>query len=62
MSRNELTLEIQRIIESMPDAALAEVLALLREAQSQSDSSLRSSRNLKRILEEDKELLKRLAQ
>lgn len=62
MSRTELTIEIQKIIESMPDAVLSEVLAYLKMHQEKSENEIKLSQNLGQILSEDRDLLKRLAQ
>ena len=61
MTRNELTTAIHQLLAYIPDDALPEVLNYLRESQPEAQSSL-LSQNLERIISEDRNLLKRLAQ
>lgn len=60
MSREELLSEIMQLIETAPESVLLEVLEFLREANEQAEAQ--RAKNLNRILQEDRELLKRLAQ
>ena len=62
MSRSEITSEIQKLIDSMPEEVLTEVLAFLKECSERSGKEINLSRNLGKIISEDGELLKRLAQ
>ncbi|GJM36554.1 MAG: hypothetical protein DHS20C18_55550 [Saprospiraceae bacterium] len=62
MSRQEITSEIQKILSNLSDDHLQAVLAYLKQAQMIDDSKLLISKNLGKILKEDAELLKRLAQ
>ena len=62
MSRNELNSEIQKILSNLPDESLISVLEYLKEIQKIDSSKLLISKNLGKILKEDIQLLKRLAQ
>jgi hypothetical protein len=61
MTHSELKLEIQKAIDHVPDTVLEEILGYLKQLQSSSEDKVELSRNLKRILLEDKELLQKLA-
>jgi hypothetical protein len=61
MTSQELKTEIQKSLDKVPAAVLQDVLNFLKEAESQPTEFLRAH-NLREILEEDKELLERLAQ
>jgi hypothetical protein len=62
MSRNELNSEIQKILSNLPDESLNSILEYLKEIQKIDSSKLLISKNLGKILKEDTQLLKRLAQ
>ena len=62
MSRQEVNSEIQKILSKLSDDNLQTVLTYLKQAQMIDNSKLRNSKNLGKILKEDAELLKRLAQ
>lgn len=62
MSRVELTTQIQKLIDTMPDEMLAEVLVYLKTHQDKSGKGQEWSQNLGKIISEDANLLKRLAQ
>ena len=62
MSRQEITSEIQKILSNLSDENLQAVLAYLKQAQMIDGPKLVISKNLGKILKEDAELLKRLAQ
>jgi len=53
--------EIARIIDTLPDEVLSELVQYLRQLEKASQEKARSSLHLKTILLEDKELLERLA-
>ena len=61
MNRHELRTEIQRILEKAPESVLTEVLRYLREIKSLEPEDLRMAQNLNKILQEDRELLEKLA-
>ncbi len=61
MNRHELQTEIQRILEKAPESVLTEVLRYLQEIKSLEPEDLRMAQNLNKILQEDRELLEKLA-
>jgi hypothetical protein len=61
MSREELKSAITELLENSPEQALQEVLIYLKAIQGSPDKSVTFAKNLRTILTEDKELLKRLA-
>ena len=61
MSSQELRLEIKKIIESIPDDSLKPLYDYLKEIESLKPEAFRNAGNIRKILEEDKNLLKRLA-
>ncbi len=61
MTTNLLKSEIQRLLETVPDEVLQELLDYLREAQKQTKEQAELSRYLKKIINEDRELLEKLA-
>jgi hypothetical protein len=61
MTRKQLTLEIQKLLDSTPDTVLSEVLSYLKTTSGKSEEDIHLSQNFRTILEEDKELLSRLA-
>jgi hypothetical protein len=62
MSRSEINSEIQKILSNLPDESLNSILEYLKEIQEIDSSKLLISKNLGKILAEDAQLLKRLAQ
>ena len=62
MGRQELNIEIQRILSSFSEENLHSILQYLKEFQKIDNDKLLISKNLGKILREDSELLKRLAQ
>ncbi len=61
MTTNLLKSEIQRLLETVPDEVLRELLDYLREAQKLTKEQAELSRYLKKIIHEDRELLEKLA-
>lgn len=61
MSRNEIKMVINKILEQSPDVVLNEVLDYLNSIKNKSEDTITKAGNLRTILSEDKELLKRLA-
>ncbi len=53
---------MHRVIDHIPESVLQQALDLLKELQERSDEDVKFDNNLKIILAEDKELLRRLAQ
>lgn len=62
MSREEVKTAINELLEKTSEYALQEVLDYLKSAEGKSTHTVSLSRNLRTILSEDEELLKRLAQ
>jgi len=62
MRKDELRIEIQKLMEHVPETMLEDIYKFLKEAANNSPESIKLSHNLNKILTEDTELLKRLAQ
>lgn len=61
MSTQELKANINVLLEKTPDEALLKILEFLKKVNPKSENSLITQQNLAKILNEDKELLERLA-
>jgi hypothetical protein len=62
MSNIELKREIDKVLDGMPEDALESVLNYLKSIAEMDSEDLKYARNLRRILDEDNELLQKLAQ
>ncbi len=62
MKGSDIHNEISELLNSIPEDSLKQVLEYLKEIQDKSSSKIELSHNLNKILEEDRNLLKRLAQ
>ena len=62
MTKSAIHLEIDKVLDSIPENVLPDVLNFLKELQKIPAEKVRLSGNLRQILTEDKELLERLAQ
>ena len=62
MSKNEIKLEINRVLDNFSDKALNELLNFLRVLDSKHGSSISIKTSLGKVLQEDKDLLAKLAQ
>ncbi|MCG8320659.1 MAG: hypothetical protein MI921_14230 [Cytophagales bacterium] len=62
MKRSDIHTKINELLNSIPEDSLKQVLEYLKEIQDKSSSKIEFSHNLNKILREDRELLKRLAQ
>ncbi len=62
MSNKDLKQEINNVLDSIPEDILEDVLNYLRVISNKSKSTIKMSQNLSKILDEDKNLLERLAQ
>ena len=62
MTTIQIKAEIDKLLNQIPDDALQSVLELLTEIKAQPANQTRLAANIKKIITEDKELLKRLAQ
>ncbi len=54
--------EIQKLLDTVPESVLQDLLEYLKEAQKQSKDQAELTSHLRRIIHEDKELLEKLAQ
>ena len=62
MATKELKDKINKVLDTIPEDVLEEVFTYLKSLTNKSKSKVVLSQNLKKILEEDKNLLERLAQ
>jgi hypothetical protein len=62
MTKIQLQTEIQKVLDSVPESVLEDILAFLKELQNQPSDKVRLTNNLRQILAEDKSLLEKLAQ
>lgn len=62
MKTTEIKTEIYKVIDTIPDNVLQDILDYLKQLQDISQSKVELSKNLKLILNEDRELLEKLAQ
>ena len=62
MSTEELKLEIQKLIDRIPEENLTHIYELLKEIKGSPVEKVQLSKNLSKILSEDRELLKKLAE
>lgn len=62
MTKTQIQSEIQKVLDSVPENVLQDVLDFLKELQDQPADKVRLTKNLRQILSEDKDLLERLAQ
>ena len=62
MSKEEIKLEITKALDQFSESALMDLLSFLKQFPSSHDQSLFSGDHLERLLNEDKELLEKLAQ
>lgn len=62
MTKEQLKKAIQKALDEVPETALADILRYLKDVRSKSCDKVEMSQNLRKILDEDKELLNRLAQ
>jgi len=62
VSRQEISIEIQQILDQLPDESLTAVLKYLKEVVDSAPSDFKQFNHLTKVLNEDANLLKRLAQ
>jgi len=62
MTKTQIQTEIQKVLDSVPETILQDVLDFLKVLQDQPADKVRLTNNLRQILSEDKELLEKLAQ
>ena len=61
MTTKQLISEINKALDQVPDSALSNILAYLNSLKGKSEEEVKRASQLRRILEEDKRLLERLA-
>ena len=61
MSKEELRSEINKVLNTFSDKALEELFSFLKKLQASSPSAFSNSKDLQKILSEDKQLLEKLA-
>jgi hypothetical protein len=62
MTKTQVKAEIQKVLDSVPESVLQDVLDFLKVLQSQPTEKVKQTNNLRQILAEDKDLLEKLAQ
>jgi hypothetical protein len=62
MTKIQIQSEILKVLDSVPENVLLDVLDFLKELQHQPADKVRLTNNLRQILAEDKDLLEKLAQ
>ncbi len=62
MSRDELKEELDKVLESIPDELLEDVLDYIKVLIANPSNNIQLTSNLREIINEDKGLLQRLAQ
>jgi len=58
----EIKTEIQKALDNVPEEALSEILDIVKKFQQQSADEYRWTKNLEKVINEDRELLQKLAQ
>jgi hypothetical protein len=61
MTKTEIKMEIQKVLDNVPENLLHDILELLKDFQNESTEQIQITHSLRQILSEDKELLDRLA-
>ncbi len=61
MTIKKLKARITEVLDEVPDSVLTEVWNYLNEVRGKSEEQIRHAQSFRRILEEDRELLERLA-
>jgi len=61
MTKTEIKNEIQKVLENVPESVLHEILGLLKDLQQHPKNVLALTNSLRKIINEDKELLEKLA-
>lgn len=62
MTKTQIQSEIQKVLDTVPESVLQDVLNFLKELQDQPAEKVRRTSDLRKILSEDKDLLEKLAQ
>ena len=61
MTKAQIQTEIQKLLDTVPENVLQDVLNFLKELKDQPDNNFNLANNLRKILAEDRELLEKLA-
>ena len=61
MTKAQIQTEIQKLLDTVPENVLQDVLNFLKELKDQPDNNFNLANNLRQILAEDRELLEKLA-
>ena len=62
MTKTEIKIEIQKVLDNVPENVLQDILDLLKGLQNQPPDKLEITHSLLQIIAEDKELLEKLSQ
>lgn len=62
MTKTEIKIEIQKVLDNVPENVLQDILELLKGLQSEPTERIKITHSLRKILSEDRELLEKLAQ
>ena len=62
MTAKDLKIEIQKVLNEVPESQLEDILSYLKGIQNKAAPKFADPQHLEKILTEDKELLKKLAQ
>ncbi len=62
MTGTELKAEIQKVLDTVPESFLEDILTYVKQLQGKTGDTVTLSHNLGKIIREDAELLKKLAQ
>lgn len=62
MTRLDIKVEISKILDELPEDSLKYILILLKEIKTQPLKNIKLTAYIRKIMEEDKELLKKLAE
>jgi uncharacterized tellurite resistance protein B-like protein len=62
MTRKQIKAEIQKLLDTVPENVLQDLLDYLQEAQKQTKDQAELTSHLRKIINEDRELLEKLAQ
>lgn len=62
MTTREIKSEIQKVLDTVPEPILEDILSYLRQVQKLSKGKVGLSHQLRQIIAEDKELLQKLAE
>ena len=61
MTKTEIKNEIQKVLDNVPEKVLQDILGLLKDLQEHPNNLVEITNSLRKILNEDKELLEKLA-